>query len=69
MAAGMPFIPDWIDPSIPAMLSQNVALTIATSTLYFADAPQSHACADVGHLDAYQRGSSLTEIIGSMNGA
>jgi len=49
------------------MLRQTVALTIAASTLYFADAPQSHACADVGHLDAYQRGASLTDIIGGMN--
>lgn len=51
------------------MLRQTLAMTIAASTLYFADAPQSHACADVGHLDGYQRGASLTEIIGGMNGA
>ena len=49
------------------MLRQTLAMTVAAGTLYFADAPHSHACADVGHLDGYQRGASLTEIIGGMN--
>ena len=51
------------------MLRQAFAIGLISSSLIFADNPKAHACADVGHLDGYQKGATLGEIIKGMNTA
>ena len=51
------------------MLKKAIAIAFCASSLVFTDSPNAKACADVGHLDGYKKGSTLNEIIGGMNTA
>ena len=51
------------------MLKQSLVITFIVSTISVADSSKVYACADVGHLDGYQKGASLQQIIGAMNTA
>jgi hypothetical protein len=51
------------------MLKQVLAITFIASSISLANSPKAYACADVGHLDGYQKGASLQQIIGAMNRA
>jgi len=51
------------------MLKKPLAIIFITSSIYLADSPKAHACADVGHLDGYQKGASLQQIIEGMRPA
>jgi hypothetical protein len=61
---------DILDKSInTTMLKQIIAVTFFASCGVCADTQHARACADVGHLDGYSKGSTLDEIIGGMNTA
>lgn len=55
--------------TIKRMLREALAITLISSSLIFSNSPEAHACADMGHLDGYQKGSTLGEIIRGMNTA